>query len=138
MFGYPRIIVCAPRYGWKWNEEPTVIGFSEKNRAPAWCDRILWKGSGIEQKYYTSQPKLRVSDHKPVLSLFEVAVRSIQTISEQIEEKIKKFTKHFELSRYSHTFEIRFSHTCTCTFYTCSQISLISHAQMEFCVIGHV
>ena len=32
---------------------------SEKNRAPAWCDRCLWKGDNVQVKEYRSHPGLR-------------------------------------------------------------------------------
>ncbi|RZC55930.1 hypothetical protein C5167_014774 [Papaver somniferum] len=41
----------------------------DKRRTPAWCDRILWKGEGVEQMFYM-RGESRFSDHRPVSSLF--------------------------------------------------------------------
>ncbi|KAL0281009.1 UNVERIFIED_CONTAM: hypothetical protein PYX00_002139 [Menopon gallinae] len=68
---------------------------SEKNRAPAWCDRILWKGEDVEQISYKSHPALKISDHKPVSSIFDSKVRVIDEAKQRKthEEVIKCLDK---------------------------------------------
>ncbi|KAJ4746134.1 Type I inositol polyphosphate 5-phosphatase 1 [Rhynchospora pubera] len=41
----------------------------EKRRTPAWCDRILWYGRGLNQVSYV-RGESRFSDHRPVYSIF--------------------------------------------------------------------
>ncbi|XP_031123416.1 type I inositol polyphosphate 5-phosphatase 4-like [Ipomoea triloba] len=48
----------------------------EKRRTPAWCDRILWYGSGLHQISYV-RGESRFSDHRPVCSVFMAEVESI-------------------------------------------------------------
>ncbi|PSS11614.1 Type I inositol polyphosphate 5-phosphatase [Actinidia chinensis var. chinensis] len=45
----------------------------EKKRSPAWCDRVLWLGKGIKQLSYR-RADMRLSDHRPVSSVFLVEV----------------------------------------------------------------
>ncbi|XP_057511812.1 type I inositol polyphosphate 5-phosphatase 2-like isoform X2 [Actinidia eriantha] len=45
----------------------------EKKRSPAWCDRVLWLGKGIKQLSYR-RADIRLSDHRPVSSVFLVEV----------------------------------------------------------------
>ena len=53
----------------------TPYVLSEKNRFPAWCDRILYcKNSKLKPKGYGSHPALLLSDHKPVSALYDAVV----------------------------------------------------------------
>ncbi|PSR85346.1 Type IV inositol polyphosphate 5-phosphatase [Actinidia chinensis var. chinensis] len=47
----------------------------EKRRTPAWCDRVLWYGSGLHQLSYV-RGESRFSDHRPVYSTFWAKVES--------------------------------------------------------------
>jgi len=47
-------------------------------RTPAWCDRIIYECNPFDlgQIYY-GRAELLLSDHRPVLALFEVKVRTV-------------------------------------------------------------
>ncbi|XVF55337.1 hypothetical protein PTKIN_Ptkin06aG0029000 [Pterospermum kingtungense] len=69
-------IYFAPTYKYLADSDNYVVQTSkskEKRRNPAWCDRILWKGEGLKQVWY-SRGESRFSDHRPVYSLFSVEV----------------------------------------------------------------
>ncbi|KAI4382065.1 hypothetical protein MLD38_008073 [Melastoma candidum] len=68
-------IFFAPTYKYSRNSDCYAgeTGKSKKRRTPAWCDRILWSGSGIEQLSYI-RGESRFSDHRPVCSVFSMEV----------------------------------------------------------------
>lgn len=73
---------------------------SEKARAPAWTDRILWKGDHIEQSAYRSHMELKISDHKPVSAVFKSGMKVIdpqkyRRIYEEVMKKLDKLENEF-------------------------------------------
>ncbi|CAG8757050.1 33338_t:CDS:2, partial [Racocetra persica] len=64
-------ITFFPTY--KYDNGSDEYDTSEKARIPAWTDRILYRGNKIRQIGY-SRAELRVSDHRPVMSSFDIEV----------------------------------------------------------------
>ncbi|RVX23613.1 Type I inositol polyphosphate 5-phosphatase 5 [Vitis vinifera] len=76
-------IFFAPTYKYSHNSDSyagETVKSKKKRRTPAWCDRILWLGEGIEQLSYI-RGESRFSDHRPVCGVFsvEVEIRSKST-----------------------------------------------------------
>jgi len=87
-------ISFRPTY--KYDNNSDSFDTSEKARIPAWCDRVLYKGKMITQKYYKST-NLYSSDHKPVKSLFDV---EITIIDRETKRKIEKELYEQQLDIY--------------------------------------
>uniref|UniRef100_A0A453M1J0 Inositol polyphosphate-related phosphatase domain-containing protein n=1 Tax=Aegilops tauschii subsp. strangulata TaxID=200361 RepID=A0A453M1J0_AEGTS len=73
-------IYFPPTYKYSFNSD-RYSGYGvrpkEKRRTPAWCDRILWHGTGLIQLSYV-RGESRFSDHRPVYSIFMAEVEILQ------------------------------------------------------------
>jgi phosphatidylinositol-bisphosphatase len=71
----------APTYKYQPGTDEYDRRPEKKIRAPAWCDRILWRinkesAETVDQICYT-RAELKPSDHKPVSALFDCSLRRI-------------------------------------------------------------
>ncbi|KAI5065382.1 hypothetical protein GOP47_0020077 [Adiantum capillus-veneris] len=71
-------IAFAPTYKYRANSDCYALEKlkGEKHRTPAWCDRILWYGSGLKQLSYV-RAEARHSDHRPVFAIFLAEVEAL-------------------------------------------------------------
>lgn len=91
-------IKFPPTY--KFDKGTTTYDTSEKLRIPAWTDRILSRGSILQQMQYGSAPNITFSDHRPVYGIFKAQVT---VIDEDLEKKLTKELyekRKMEISRY--------------------------------------
>ncbi|GER54749.1 type I inositol polyphosphate 5-phosphatase [Striga asiatica] len=75
----------------------------EKRRTPAWCDRILWYGDGLQQLSYT-RGESRFSDHRPVSSVFWAEIESVPNRLRKSMSCSSSKIEVEELLPYSHGF----------------------------------
>ena len=70
-------ITFAPTY--KYDVGADRYDTSEKKRAPAWCDRLLYRGPGRVTQLEYRRHEVRTSDHRPVSGIFKLRVKTIDT-----------------------------------------------------------
>jgi len=68
-------ITFAPTY--KYNLHSDEYDSSEKRRAPAWCDRILYRGLGKVRMEDYRRWEVKVSDHRPVSGKLRLRVKTV-------------------------------------------------------------
>uniref|UniRef100_A0A7E4W1F0 IPPc domain-containing protein n=1 Tax=Panagrellus redivivus TaxID=6233 RepID=A0A7E4W1F0_PANRE len=79
--GFKELLSLPFRPTYKFDTGTTNWDSSEKQRVPAWCDRILhWakdKHIKVSQSEYTSVERVEFSDHKPVRAVYRLASRCV-------------------------------------------------------------
>jgi hypothetical protein len=68
-------ITFAPTY--KYDVGTDHYDSSEKRRAPAWCDRLLYRGFGRIKQLEYRRHEVRVSDHRPVSGVFQMWIKTV-------------------------------------------------------------
>lgn len=86
-------ITFAPTY--KYDIGSNRYDTSEKHRAPAWCDRIMYRGAGKIKQLEYRRHETQVSDHRPVSGTFRMRIKSVSP--EKRERTWKECARRFEL-----------------------------------------
>ena len=78
---------------YKYDDHSDVYDTSEKRRAPAWCDRILYENVTNPANKITlvdyGRRESKLSDHRPVSGTFEVQVYKVNKEKKtEIEQKL--------------------------------------------------
>ncbi|KIW18105.1 hypothetical protein PV08_02392 [Exophiala spinifera] len=68
-------ITFAPTY--KYDVGTDNYDTSEKKRAPAWCDRLLYRGPGRVKQIEYRRHEVHASDHRPVSGVFKLRLKTI-------------------------------------------------------------
>jgi len=93
-------LTFAPTY--KYDVGTDNYDTSEKKRAPAWCDRLLYRGRDRVKQLDYQRHEVRVSDHRPVTGLFEMVIKRISSKGQALKWEESR-TKLKEMKdRHSH------------------------------------
>jgi len=68
-------LTFEPTY--KYDRNSDEYDTSEKRRAPAWCDRILWHSrvsNRVRQLHYRRY-EVNISDHRPISAAFSITIK---------------------------------------------------------------
>lgn len=95
------VLEFAPTYKYQPGTDMYDRRPEKKIRAPAWCDRVLWRSvnpRAVRQVNYRSA-QLHPSDHKPVSSLLSCELRTIvenaqRVVFQELLEVLKKHTNN--------------------------------------------
>lgn len=68
-------LTFAPTY--KYDVGTDNYDSSDKKRAPAWCDRLLYRGPGRIKQVEYRRHEVRASDHRPVSGMFKIRLKTI-------------------------------------------------------------
>ncbi|KAL0579574.1 hypothetical protein V5O48_002412 [Marasmius crinis-equi] len=83
------LLTFPPTY--KYDRRSNEYDTSEKRRAPAWCDRVLWKaGKGRVEQLQYRRWEVDVSDHRPISAAFKVTVKSVrQEVRHMVKQEVE-------------------------------------------------
>ncbi|ORX91661.1 DNase I-like protein [Basidiobolus meristosporus CBS 931.73] len=95
-------IQFAPTY--KYNPLSNTYDTSEKQRIPAWCDRILYRGERIQQHSY-DRHELTNSDHRPISAVFTATIKRVLPQVEKVQVDVEAAWANYMEKIYHHGME---------------------------------
>ncbi len=85
----------APTY--KYDRGNNRFDSSNKKRSPAWCDRILYRGSMVQHSY--NRFDSMISDHRPISSNFTVTLKTVTSKRNELVDMLQLFLAETSIHR---------------------------------------